>query len=87
MNDARSQSSLKRGRFELWDWVVLKGIFGFGQGFALLSLARKIYRGEVVTWDQIKYELPIQVVVLGAAWGFLMYLWYRRKYARSSAAE
>lgn len=62
----------------VWDFVIQRGMFGFGTTFALLTLVWDLYDGESITWDGVKFDIAIKVFVSGPLWGLWMWYYFSR---------
>lgn len=82
MNEDRAAKIAAQLALGKWDFIIQRGMFGFGIGFALLTVLWDIYDGKPLVWDQVKFAVAIKVFVLGPLWGFFMWKFTEWKYKK-----
>jgi hypothetical protein len=80
MNENRAKKVAAQLALGKWDFVLQRGMFGFGIGFALISIMWEVYKGEPLIWDRVKFEVALKVFVAGPIWGFFMWKWTQWMY-------
>jgi hypothetical protein len=90
MNEGRAAKIAALVALGKWDFIIQRGMFGFGVGFALLTILWDIYDGKSLVWDRVRNDVAIKVLVLGPLWGFFMWKiteWRYKKPLQSQSSE
>lgn len=70
----------------MWNFILSRGILGFGTGFALFNLARDVWQGHPIEHKELLVELGLQILLGGGFWGYLTWLWLEEKYQQRISA-